>query len=241
MKKTVKRLTTIVLCVMLMMTSTCIMSSAESFEASLDDILQKDIATIYKNIDLGESKDLLSDASEEVLSFLEAKKEAWQYVYSLNHIQKNNYKVSAKLISESQVGDCKLFLYGVETKFNYGESAAVSGEGFELLVKYDLTKNMIVDVYEPLDAFDMEVREEDSPPLFSENLVKAAKSMRAIPSKTEIQSKCSAFKKDVSKQKKIDEQTVIYKDTEKTPAVKTAGSSIYTAIKFGQEVIVNNV
>ena len=49
------------------------------------------------------------------------------------------------------------------------------------------------------------------------------------------------FKKDVSKQKKIDEQTVIYKDTENTPAVKTAGSSIYTAIKFGQEVIVNNV
>ena len=70
------------------------MSSAESFEASLDDILQKDIATIYKNIDLGESKDLLSDASEEVLSFLEAKKEAWQYVYlSLIHIFEEQKKL----------------------------------------------------------------------------------------------------------------------------------------------------
>jgi len=239
MKKSVKRLATIVLCVILTMTGTCIMSSAESVEGSLDEIFQKDIAKIYKNIEFGESEELLSDASEEVLYFLEAKKEAWQYVYSLNHIQKNNYSVTAKLISELQDGDCKYFLYSVETEFHYGESSAVSGEVFELLVKYDLAKKMIVDLYEPLDAFDMEVREEDNPSLLSGDLAEAVKSLQAIPSKTEIQSKSKTFKSDVLKQKNLDEQSITSENAEESPAAKTASSLIYTVIKLGQDVIAN--
>ncbi|WP_425756955.1 hypothetical protein ACPW7J_04830 [Ihubacter sp. rT4E-8] len=56
-----------------------------------------------------------------------------------------------------------------------------------MLVKYDPKTKQIVDIYEPLDAFDMKVCGSEKFMLLGKNLLEAADKLPRLPSKAEIE------------------------------------------------------
>ena len=123
--------------------------------------METDISAIYRNVELNESNSLKNAFSDNVMAFLNSKKEVTRYIQEINHIRdKNEYSVSATLMSKRIEDTYTSFLYNVETTYRYEGSNIQSGEGFLVTIKVDSGSNTIIEFYELQDAFDQFVRDE---------------------------------------------------------------------------------
>ena len=203
--------------------------------------METDISAIYRNVELNESNSLKNAFSDNVMAFLDSKKEVTQYIQEINHIRdKDEYSVSATLISKKIEDTYTTFLYNVETAYRYEGSNIQSGEGFLVMIKVDSASNTIIEFYELQDAFDQFVRDETG--LSLDPVIISAQMRRDIESLDGglIKAKANAYMNAVLNQKNELEALNQVFQTEGVENTESRAASAYLSVASMKTWALNN-
>lgn len=111
-----------------------------------------------------------SSFTTDIASYLANKVETQQHVTDLYDTNKENYDIDVTLINHTidENSNIAYFEFQVLTSFNYIGCDFDTTVSEVVEVKFDLTKNKIIDLYTPMDYYDEFVRtEENSISMFS--------------------------------------------------------------------------